>query len=60
MKYTKLFPDEIYGIPYTNEEVQNNEELQLLAVKQDGNSIEYIENPTEEIKIEAIKENLLQ
>ena len=57
MKYTKLFPDEIEDIQYTDEEVQNSEELKLLAVEQNCDIIYYIKNPSEEIKIAAVKQN---
>ena len=33
------------------------EEVQLEAVKYDGNAIKYIENPSEAVQLEAIKEN---
>ena len=55
MKYTKLFPDTINGIQYTDEEVQNSEELKMEAIKEYGSTIKYIENPTEEMKLDAVK-----
>lgn len=33
------------------------EEEQLAAVRQDGNKIQYIYNPTEMIQLEAVKQN---
>ena len=57
MKYTKLFPLTINGIQYTDEEVQNSEELQLKASGQGFYVIQHIKNPSEEVKMEAVKQN---
>ena len=45
------------GRQLSNEEVFNNEELQLEAVKQNGWAIQYIENPSKKVQLEAIKQN---
>lgn len=36
-----------------------NEQVQLEAIKEHGNAIEYIKNPSERVQLEAVKENAL-
>ncbi len=44
-----------HGLSFFNRDVKFPYELQLKAVKNRGSSIQYIENPSEEIKLAAIK-----
>ena len=57
MKYKKLFPFTIGGIQYTDEEVQNNEELQMKAVEQyESFNRVYRKTQVEEMKMCSSKE----
>ena len=48
MKYKKFFPFTINGIQYTDEEVQNSEELQLKAIEEDEYAmLKYINKPNQ-------------
>ena len=45
------------GRKLSNEEVFDNEDLQLKAVKKNGLAIRYIENASEKVKLAAVKED---
>ena len=50
---------ELVGIevPEHLKEINLSEKRQLEAVKENGNAIEYIDNPSEEVQLEAIIQN---
>lgn len=61
-KYVALEEEQIENIkkcPISIKYINNpSENIQLLAVKQDGYVIEHIDNPSEKIQLEAVKKNV--
>jgi hypothetical protein len=54
----KAIKDYEYHIRWLNNLENPSEEIQLIAVKLNAGSIQYIKNPSEAVQLEAVKQNL--
>jgi hypothetical protein len=57
IKFAQRHKNPFIAVQFGDKSLFQDKELQLAAVKQDGNAIKYIDNPSEEVQLAAVKQD---